>query len=215
VPGRDAWSGCAGGPRARAGAGGSWGATCLQNIYHCPPARRAAAARGVALGDCARKWRAAALQRIPPLPRAGKLLAPGRCSPWIWGLSPTPGTTLKGHSLMSSWMTASLTRRPIRRLASNTVFVGFIATWFLAASPTRRSLSARGGESRRHGKSAGERAGPPAPRPAARRRARAAAGQHCTARGQAPRRPTRRPQSTRAGSPPQQRVQEGPPVKAT
>merc|ERR1719218_142905 len=27
----------------------------------------------------------------------------------------------------------------MRRLASNTVLVGFIAAWFLAASPTRRS----------------------------------------------------------------------------
>ena len=34
-------------------------------------------------------------------------------------------------------------RRPIRRLASNTVLVGFMATWFLAASPIRRSVSVK------------------------------------------------------------------------
>jgi hypothetical protein len=31
----------------------------------------------------------------------------------------------------------------MRRLASKTVLVGFIATWFLAASPIRRSVSVK------------------------------------------------------------------------
>jgi hypothetical protein len=59
------------------------------------------------------------------------------------GLSATPGTTLKGQWDMSCWMVGSLNLRPIKRLASNTVLMGFIATWFLAASPMRRSLSVK------------------------------------------------------------------------
>ena len=46
----------------------------------------------------------------------------------IMGLSPGPGTTLKGQCLMSAWMVASLNLRPMRRLASKTVLMGFMAT---------------------------------------------------------------------------------------
>ncbi|KAG5523226.1 hypothetical protein RHGRI_035145 [Rhododendron griersonianum] len=59
------------------------------------------------------------------------------------GLSPAPGITLKGQSFMSAWTEGSENRRPMRRLASNTVFCGFMATWFLAASPMRRSVSVK------------------------------------------------------------------------
>lgn len=88
--------------------------------------------------------------------------------PWIIGLSPAPDTTLKGQWLMSCWRLGSENLRPIRRFASKTVLMGFIATcisepkvdtnrpahwlrreerralihtWFLAASPIRRSVS--------------------------------------------------------------------------
>lgn len=53
-------------------------------------------------------------------------------APWIMGLSPGPATTVKDQCLMSSCTTGSLKWRPMRRLASNTVFLGFMATWFLA-----------------------------------------------------------------------------------
>ena len=49
--------------------------------------------------------------------------------------------TLNGQCFMSLCTEESENLRPIRRLASNTVFVGFMATWFLAASPMRRSVS--------------------------------------------------------------------------
>ena len=42
---------------------------------------------------------------------------------------------------MSDCVAESVKRRPISRFASNTVFVGFIAHWFLAASPIIRSES--------------------------------------------------------------------------
>jgi len=48
--------------------------------------------------------------------------------PSIMGLSPGPGLTVKGQCLMSAWMLASLNLRPISLLASNTVFMGFMAT---------------------------------------------------------------------------------------
>mmetsp|Transcript_7323 Transcript_7323/g.30481 ORF Transcript_7323/g.30481 Transcript_7323/m.30481 type:complete len:295 (+) Transcript_7323:1093-1977(+) len=67
------------------------------------------------------------------------------CSPWnsteIMGFSASPDFTLNGHSLMSPWTWGSENLRPMRRLASNTVLMGFIAVWFLAASPMRRSES--------------------------------------------------------------------------
>jgi hypothetical protein len=65
--------------------------------------------------------------------------------------------TLKGHDLMSLVTVSSSNRRPIKRLrilandlsihqgrfktylTSKTVFSGFIAAWFLAASPIKRS----------------------------------------------------------------------------
>ncbi|KAE9523578.1 hypothetical protein AGLY_016130 [Aphis glycines] len=61
-------------------------------------------------------------------------------STWILGF-PQSFTTLNGQCLMSACVFSSSKRRPIKRLASNTVFTGFIATWFLAASPINRSVS--------------------------------------------------------------------------
>jgi hypothetical protein len=60
---------------------------------------------------------------------------------WISGFSSAFATTLNGQCFMSLCTAESLILRPIRRFASNTVFVGFIATWFFAASPIRRSES--------------------------------------------------------------------------
>merc|ERR1719162_1654038 len=57
------------------------------------------------------------------------------------GLSPVPDFTVKGHNLKSDWTSESANLRPIRRFASNTVFSGFRAVWFLAASPIKRSVS--------------------------------------------------------------------------
>merc|ERR1719210_179794 len=66
-------------------------------------------------------------------------------SPWafttIMGLSPCPAITLNGQSLMSDCTMGSANLRPMSLLASKTVFSGFLATWFLAASPMRRSVS--------------------------------------------------------------------------
>ena len=59
----------------------------------------------------------------------------------IIGLSLGPRSTLNGQCFMSACTTGSVILRPIRRLASNTVFSGFMATWFFAASPIRRSVS--------------------------------------------------------------------------
>mmetsp|Transcript_12926 Transcript_12926/g.31187 ORF Transcript_12926/g.31187 Transcript_12926/m.31187 type:complete len:255 (-) Transcript_12926:183-947(-) len=68
-------------------------------------------------------------------------------SPWksttMMGLSASPLFTLKDQSLMSACTWGSLYLRPIRRLASNTVLMGFMAVWFLAASPMRRSESVK------------------------------------------------------------------------
>ena len=44
---------------------------------------------------------------------------------------------------MSSLTAGSENLRPMRRLESNTVLAGFMADWFLAASPTRRSVSVK------------------------------------------------------------------------
>ena len=105
-------------------------------------------------------------QQLPP--REAALLH----APWIMGLSPGPATTLNGQWLMSCWMVGSENLRPMSRLASNTVLrqarahrrrpeqccvtswaggagrgaahlIGFIATWFLAASPISRSVSVK------------------------------------------------------------------------
>ncbi len=66
------------------------------------------------------------------------------CSPlnstWMTGLPPL-SMILKGQCFMSAWTSESANLRPMRRLASNTVLYGFMATWFLAASPIRRSES--------------------------------------------------------------------------
>ena len=42
---------------------------------------------------------------------------------------------------MSACTESSAYLRPMRRLASNTVLMGFIAVWFFAASPIKRSES--------------------------------------------------------------------------
>merc|ERR1719421_1309902 len=57
------------------------------------------------------------------------------------GFSDGPDCTLNGQCCMSDWTAESENLRPMRRLASKTVLAGFIATWFLAASPMRRSVS--------------------------------------------------------------------------
>ncbi|ESS64158.1 hypothetical protein TCDM_07867 [Trypanosoma cruzi Dm28c] len=67
-------------------------------------------------------------------------VSPRNCT-WITGLSSPFVMTLKGQCFMSDCTTGSLNFRPMRRFASKTVFVGFIATWFFAASPIRRSVS--------------------------------------------------------------------------
>ena len=50
--------------------------------------------------------------------------------------------TLKGKNLRSCWTEESDQSRPIKRFASKTVFSGLVVSWFLAASPIRRSPSA-------------------------------------------------------------------------
>ena len=47
--------------------------------------------------------------------------------------------TLNGHDSISFLTVGSSNLLPIRRLTSKTVFSGFIAAWFFAASPMRRS----------------------------------------------------------------------------
>merc|ERR1719387_959160 len=61
----------------------------------------------------------------------------------IMGLSAGPLMTVKGQSFMSLCTAESWNLRQIRRLASKTEFLGFIATWLLAPSPIRRSLSVK------------------------------------------------------------------------
>jgi len=56
---------------------------------------------------------------------------------------PAFSITLKGKCFMSACTSASANLRPIRRLASKTVLVGFMATWFFAESPIRRSVSVK------------------------------------------------------------------------
>lgn len=99
-----------------------------------------------------------------------KVLVSPRYSTWTRGLVPC-STTLKGHDSISFLTMGSLKGRPIRRLSqkrvglvsqmhvrnlgrgvrgndsgqtyltSKTVFRGFMAAWFLAASPINRSFS--------------------------------------------------------------------------
>ena len=59
------------------------------------------------------------------------------------GLSSPFWMTLKGQCFMSACTTESLNLRPISRFASKTVLDGFMATWFFAASPIRRSVSVK------------------------------------------------------------------------
>merc|ERR550537_363135 len=61
----------------------------------------------------------------------------------IDGRSPSLATHLKGKCLRSDCVDESVNLRPIRRFASKTVFFGFIAAWFLAASPIMRSVSVK------------------------------------------------------------------------
>jgi hypothetical protein len=49
--------------------------------------------------------------------------------PSIIGLSPGPGLTVNGQCLISAWMLASWNLRPIKRFASKTVLMGFMATY--------------------------------------------------------------------------------------
>jgi len=56
------------------------------------------------------------------------------------GLSSDPHASLNGHSLLSFCTVSSENFLPISRFASNTVFFGFLAAWFLAASPTSLSF---------------------------------------------------------------------------
>ncbi len=59
------------------------------------------------------------------------------------GVPPVPGVTVKGQCFMSLCTPASLNLRPIKRLASKTVLLAFIAAWDFAASPMRRSVSVK------------------------------------------------------------------------
>ena len=52
---------------------------------------------------------------------------------------PSTSITLKGQVFMSFWTDSSSNLLPIKRLASKTVFLGFKAAWFLAASPINLS----------------------------------------------------------------------------
>lgn len=101
------------------------------------------------------------VHRNPKMILTKSLVSP-RYSTWMEGL-PALSTILKGKCFMSAWTSLSANLRPMRRLASKTlgykdtkvrsglikslcavatyVLWGFMATWFLAASPMRRSLS--------------------------------------------------------------------------
>lgn len=59
----------------------------------------------------------------------------------IDGFLSLPLITLKGHKRISFCTVSSSKRRPISRLASKIVLVGFMAAWFFAASPIKRSVS--------------------------------------------------------------------------
>eukprot|EP00411_Alexandrium_monilatum_P113403 CAMPEP_0175688006 /NCGR_PEP_ID=MMETSP0097-20121207/28662_1 /TAXON_ID=311494 /ORGANISM="Alexandrium monilatum, Strain CCMP3105" /LENGTH=192 /DNA_ID=CAMNT_0016995017 /DNA_START=107 /DNA_END=685 /DNA_ORIENTATION=+ len=61
----------------------------------------------------------------------------------IMGLPPSPRTTLNGQCFMSACTAGSSNFRPMRRLASKTVFEGFLAACPFAASPMSRSLSVK------------------------------------------------------------------------
>merc|ERR1719498_1086936 len=66
------------------------------------------------------------------------------CSPWnsteIMGFSAGPDFTLKDQSLMSAWTWGSEYLRPIRRLASKTVLMGFIAVCLVLGGVTDEAL---------------------------------------------------------------------------
>merc|ERR1712093_555224 len=73
---------------------------------------------------------------------AEKVLVSPLKSTWILGVSLSE-MILKGQCLASDCTTGSEYLRPMRRLASKIVFRGFMAHWFLAASPMRRSVSVK------------------------------------------------------------------------
>ena len=50
-------------------------------------------------------------------------------------------TTEKGKNFLSDWTAGSAQVRPMSRLASKTVLVGLVVSWFLAESPISRSPS--------------------------------------------------------------------------
>jgi hypothetical protein len=59
------------------------------------------------------------------------------------GFSPTPDSILKGQRAASDWTVLSPNFLPMSLLASKTVFLGFLAVWFLAASPISLSSSVK------------------------------------------------------------------------
>ena len=63
--------------------------------------------------------------------------------PSMIGLPSGPLMTANGQCFMSCCTAVSSNLRPINLLASKTVLRGFIATWFFAASPMRRSVSVK------------------------------------------------------------------------
>merc|ERR1712159_753982 len=73
---------------------------------------------------------------------AEKVLVSPLYATWILGVLLSL-TTLKGQCLASLCTTGSSYLRPMRRLASKMVLMGFMAHWLLAASPMRRSVSVK------------------------------------------------------------------------
>ena len=69
----------------------------------------------------ARRFPEGSISRSPTLTQASPFLA---------------STILNGATLMNSWTSFELNLRPIRRLASKTVFSGLVMAWRLAAWPT-------------------------------------------------------------------------------
>jgi len=81
------------------------------------------------------------MRTMDEISSAAKVFSSPRYCTWITGLPATPDVTLKGQCFMSLCTALSVNLRPMRRLASKTVLKAFMATWFLAASPMRRSVS--------------------------------------------------------------------------
>merc|ERR1719240_1500162 len=81
------------------------------------------------------------MSTIDEISSAAKVFSSPRYWTWMVGLPPTPDVTLNGQCFMSLWTALSVNFRPMRRFASKTVLKAFMATWFFAASPMRRSVS--------------------------------------------------------------------------